>query len=77
MQLSRMASGPKGRRFKSCHLDHNLSENNGFQTFLLSIFYIKPSKKAKNRGLSPPVFPISCVKVRNKSACAQQVDGAA
>ena len=28
-------------------------------------------------GDEPPVFPISCVKVRNKSACAQQVDGAA
>ena len=58
-------------------LHHNLSENNGFQTFLLSIFDIKPSKKAKNRGLSTPVFPVSFVKVRDKSACAQQINGAA
>ena len=58
-------------------LHHNLSENNGFQTFLLSIFDIKPSKKVKNRGLSTPVFPISGMKVRDKNACAQQVDGAA
>ena len=34
-------------------------------------------EKAKRRGLSFPVFPVSCVKVRDKSACAQQVDGAA
>ena len=66
-----------GQEFESPMLHHNLSENHGFQTFLLFISDIKPSKKAKNRGLSPPVFPISCVKVRNKSACAQQVDGAA
>ena len=61
----------KGHRFESCWVHHNLSENNCFQTFILFISDIKPSKKAKNRGLSPPVFPISCVKVRNKNACAQ------
>ena len=60
----------KGRGFESRRAHHNLSENHCFQTFLLFISDIKPSKKAKNRGLSPPVFPISCVKVRNKSACA-------
>ena len=58
-------------------LHHNLSENHSFQTFLLSIFLYKSSEKAKNRGLSTPVFPVSFVKVRDKSACAQQINGAA
>ena len=61
----------KGHRFESCWVHHNLSENHGFQTFLLSILDIKPSKKVKNRGLSTPVFPISGMKVRDKNACAQ------
>ena len=61
----------KGHRFESCWVHHNLSENNGFQTFLLSNFNTKPSQKAKNRGLSTPVFPISGMKVRDKNACAQ------
>ena len=66
-----------GQEFESPMLHHNLSENYGFQTFLLSIFNIKRLKKQKTGGLLTPVFPVSFVKVRDKSACAQQIDGAA
>lgn len=57
--------------------DHNLSENAKFSDFLLSVFDIFSSKKARRRGFSAPVFLVSFANARDKYADAQDVDGSA
>ena len=56
---------------------HNLSENVSFRTFFLVCFDQNLVQKPKNKGLSAPVFQLSSVKVRDKRADAQYVNGAA
>ncbi len=65
-----LGSGPKGRRFKSCHLDHNLSENDSFRTSFLLILNKIGVQKAENKGLLTLVFPLSLFDARDKHADA-------
>ena len=48
-------------------LHHNLSENHGFQTFLLSIFYINRLKKQKTGAFQPLFFRFLSLKCATRA----------